>query len=189
MHKLSCQQVLPALLTVRFYNENPFPDEPIYTNLIEFRKANNLEVLFVVGSFEGNMVRLTILMMCKLIFLAAVAVLMTTLFSFPVACLTSFTVYVIGAAYPFLADAFDFMIPDQSILERDWFVRLIKFLVYALFSDLSKFNAVEDFVNGRNVSLVWVLRGVAELVVLRGGILLGAAMLFFHRREVAEVSV
>ena len=43
--------------------------------------------------------------------------------------------------------------------------------------------------NGRNVSLVWVLQGIGELALLKTFIVLGLAILLFHRREVAEVSV
>ena len=48
---------------------------------------------------------------------------------------------------------------------------------------------METLVNGRNVGLVWVLQGITELAVVKTLILLGLAILFFHRREVAEVSV
>ena len=64
-------------LAVRFYNQNPFPDEPQFNNVIEFRKSDGPEVLFIVGSFEWNFVRLLVLMLCKLIFLAAVAIFFT----------------------------------------------------------------------------------------------------------------
>ena len=55
--------------------------------------------------------------------------------------------------------------------------------------DFSRYDAVESFVNGRNVSLFWVLQGFTELALLKTMILLLIAMLLFHRREVAEVSV
>lgn len=176
-------------LTAFFYNRNPFQGEPQYRNVMEFRKSGEVELLFVVGSFEGNFLRLLILMMCKLMFLAAVALLMTTVFSFPVACLASFTFYILAAAQPFLVEAIDLGIDDYS-----WFGRLhieaqLKTILGALLSDLSRFDAVEPFVNGRNVSLAWVLLAIAELAIVRSWAMLGFAMLLFHRREVAEVSV
>ena len=54
--------------------------------------------------------------------------------------------------------------------------------------DFGRYDAVETFVNGRNVSLVWVLQATTELVLVKSLIILGLAVLFFHRREVAEVS-
>jgi len=62
-------------------------------------------------------------------------------------------------------------------------------LAHWLIPDFGQYDAVETFVNGRNVGLVWVLQAVLWLVVVKTGIVLGTAMLLFHRREVAEVSV
>jgi hypothetical protein len=61
-------------------------------------------------------------------------------------------------------------------------------MLHWVIPDFSRYDAVETFVAGRNVSLVWVLQATAELVLLKSLIILGLAVLFFHRREVAEVS-
>jgi len=182
-------------LTVRFYNQNPFPGEPQSDNIFEFRKSDDVTVLFVVGSFEWNMVRLLALIQCKLMFLAAVAVFMTSLFSFPVACLVSFTVYVMTAMLGFVVDAVDLLTPKYA----GWFDSAIEFAYHTLLAlfavirhilpDFSRYDAVETFVNGHNVSLVWVLQAVTELVLFKTAIILGLAILLFYRREVAEVSV
>lgn len=182
-------------LKVKFYNVNPFQDEQPWPNVIEFRASDPVEVLFTVGTFEGNLFRLLLIMFCKLVFLAAVAVLAVTVFSFPVACLVSFTVYVLAGMRGFLADALDMASADQASM----FESVKEFLVQSIFMvfqaiywvvpDFSKFDAVEDFVSGRNVSLVWVLQAVTELALLKTVIVLGLAILFFHRRELAEISV
>lgn len=183
-------------LTVRFFNENPFPGERQHNNIIEFRKSGEVEVLFGVGSFEGNFFRLALLMISKLMFLSAVALLMTTVFSFPVACLTSFTVYVLAGARSFLADALDWSSAGQDASMFDSFREfLIQSITYLygmtqwVLPDFGRFDAVESFVNGHNVSLVWVLQAVAEVALLKTAVVLGLAALLFHRRELAEVSV
>ena len=182
-------------LTAYFYNENPFQGEPQYNNVMEFRRSNEVEVLFTVGSFAWNLVRLHILVLCKLIFLAAVALLMTTVFSFPVACLASFTIYVLAGARSFIEDALDFSSDDFATM----FTSLKEFclqsvmhiynIIHWFIPDFAKCDAVESLVNGRNVSLVWVLQAVFWLVLVKTVIVLGLAILLFHRREVAEVSV
>ncbi len=182
-------------LTAYFYNSNPYRGEPQFDNIIDFRKANEVQVLFVVGSFEWNLVRLLILMQCKLMFLAAVAFLMTTAFSFPVACLASFTVYVLAGMRSFIESSLDWSSDDYSMM----FTSVTEFLLHSIMylfhmlqwviPDFAKYDAVETFVNGRNVSLVWVLQAVLWLVVVKTVIVLGAAILLFHRREVAEISV
>ncbi|MCH9033348.1 MAG: hypothetical protein IID42_02445, partial [Planctomycetes bacterium] len=177
------------------FNKNPNEDEPIYYNFMEFRKADDVQVLFVVGTFGWNLVRLLVLMMCKLMFLAAVAILMATVFSFPVACLTSFTVYVFCGVRAFLAEALDLASDDTATMfssVKEFFTQATIYLFEAMqwiLPDFGRYNAIEDLVNGRNVSLVWVLQGVGELALLKTFIVLGLAMLVFHRREVAEVSV
>ncbi len=180
-------------LVATFYNQNPFEGEPQYRNVIEFRTSDEVEILFVVGSFEWNLMRLLILMMCKLMFLAAVALLMTTLFSFPVACLVSFTVYILAGARAFIAESLELATnPFDEAWLVDVLIQVIGFVFGVLkwiIPDFTYYDAVEGFVNGRNVSLVWVLQAIGELAMLKTLIILGLAMLLFHRREVAEVSV
>lgn len=181
-------------LLVTFYNQNPFEGERQFNNVMEFRASDGVEVLFIVGSFEWNLVRLLILMLCKLVFLAAVSVLMVTVFSFPVACLTSFTVYILAAVGSFLTDALDLASNDLAGMfssVKEFLVQSIMHLYNMLkwvIPDFGRYDAVETFVNGRNVSLVWVLQATTELVLLKSLLVLGLAILLFHRREVAEVS-
>ena len=181
-------------LSVTFFNENPFEGEKQFRNVLEIRSEDELEVLFGVGSFGGNLVRLLILMGSKLVFLAAVAVLMTTVFSFPVACLTTFTVYVLCGARGFLTDALDWVATEQTSMFASVQAFLTQVIMQAytaigwVLPDFSYYDAVEDFVNGRNVSLAWVLQGVSELVLVKTTVVLGVAMLLYYRREVAELS-
>ncbi|MFQ5473171.1 MAG: ABC transporter permease [Dehalococcoidia bacterium] len=181
-------------LTARFFNVNPYEGEPQYRNVMEFRKSAELSVLFVVGSFEGNLIRLLVLMQCKLMFLAAVAILMTVVFSFPVACLASFTIYILAATRKFIAQALDMSSDDFSSMftsVKEFFLHLIIHVyngVHWIIPDFARYDAIESFVNGHNVSLSWVLSGVLWLVLVKTVVVLGMAVLLFHRREVAEVS-
>lgn len=182
-------------LTVRFYNKSPFEGEPQARNVIEFRKSEPVEVLFAIGSFEGNLARVLVLMACKLAFLAAVATLMTTVFSYPVASLASFTIYALAGTRGFLNEAFDFAAADYAPLfssVKQFAATVVGTVYNSLFwvlPDFAKYNPIEDIVAGRNVSLVWVLQGVVGLGLLKTAIVLGLAMLVFQRREVAEVSL
>ncbi len=182
-------------LTVTFINQNPYEGEPQFGNFFEFRKSQDVSVLFVVGSFEGNMVRLLALMFCKLMFLGAVGILMTTVFSFPVACLGSFTIYILAAGLGFIMEGLDQLSDDFAGLFDSVGEFLAQSAIYLLtlakyiLPDFSRFDAVETFVNGHNVGLVWVLQAVTEVALFKTGVVLGLAILLFHRREVAEISV
>ncbi len=182
-------------LTVEFFNQNPYEGEPQFGNIFEFRKSEDVSVLFIVGSFEWNMVRLLVLMFCKLTFLSAVAILMTSVFSFPVACLGSFTVYVLAAGLSFVMEGLDQLSDDYAGMFSSPGEFLAQSTVYLLtlarfiLPDFARFDAVESFVNGHNVGLVWVLQAVGDMAMMKTGIVLGLAVLLFHRREVAEISV
>jgi hypothetical protein len=182
-------------LRVVFYNRNPFPGELQAPNIIEFGMSEGVEILFVVGSFEWNLLRLLCLMMCKLMFLAAVGLLMTSVFSFPVACLASFTVYALAGMRSFIFESLDWVEAGYHPMfsSINDFLGHVVYYVYRAISwvipDFSYYDAVETFVSGRNVSLVWVLNGIGELVLFQTTFVLGIAMLLFHRREVSEVSV
>lgn len=182
-------------LTVRFYNANPFPGEPRHPAVMQFPAANEVEVLFIVGTFGGNLLRLLLLMQCKLMFLAAVGVLMTTWLSFPVAALASFTIYVLAGTRGFIGEAFELNVNNATSMfssVQDFAFRVF-YLAYSTVSlvipDFSRFDAVESFVNGRNVPLVWVLQAMTELAGIKTAIALGIGMFLFHRRELAEVSL
>jgi len=182
-------------LTVRFENRNVFPNEPQFRNLIEFQTAEGVEVLFVVGSFEGNLARLLVLVLCKLMLLSAVSLLATTVFSFPVAALVSFSFYALAGCSAFIWDSLKFASDDFATWfssAKEFVLHLIAWLYKTLgyvIPNFAQYDAVETLVNGRNVSLTWVMLGIANLVLLRTVVALGLAMLLFHRREVSEVSV
>jgi len=181
-------------LQVRFFNQNRFKGERQWGNVIEFRRSDPVEILFTVGSFEWNMVRLLSLIMFKLMFLGAVALLCTTVFSFPVACLASFTVYVLAGMRSFITESvamnsktFSGMFESITQFVVQSFMHIYN-LLHWIIPDFGRYDAVEQFVAGRNVGLAWVLQGFGDLVLIKTVVILGLAMLLFHRREVAEVS-
>jgi ABC-type transport system involved in multi-copper enzyme maturation permease subunit len=182
-------------LLAYFYNRNPYQGEPQYPSVMEFRKSEPVELLFVVGTFGWNLVRLSCLILCKLSFLAAVAVLATTVFSYPVAALTALTIYVLAGTRAFIVEALDLASDDfvsmfKSV--KEFMVQSFSYVYDALFwviPDFARYDAVEEFVSGRNVSLVWVLDAVFWVLLVRTGVVLAMAVLAFQRRELAEVSV
>ena len=181
-------------LMVYFFNHNPYPGEPQFPNIIEFRKSDEVTVFFTVGSFEGNLLRLLSLILCKLMFLGATSILMTTVFSFPVACLASFTVYILAGTRSFILESLDLASNDYASIfssVKEFIIQSFTYfynVLHWVIPDFAKYDAVEQFVNGQNVSLVWVLNAVFWLVLVKSVIVLGLAILLFHRREVAEVS-
>jgi hypothetical protein len=176
-------------LTVTCVNINPYPGEEQFDNMLVFEGDRAVEVLFEVGSFGGNLMRLLLLTQCKLMFLTAVALLFATVFSFPVACLCSLTVYVLATIRAFLDDALGFLGAEGAVgLYKTVFPWLLKGL-YLLIPNFAGYSATETLADGRNVGLAWVLQGILYLVVIGTSLSGTLACVLFHRREVSEVSV
>ncbi len=176
-------------LHVELRNRNPFEDEPQFANTINFTSMDDLEVLFPVGSFEGNLLRQLSMMMCKLMFLAAFALMTTCVFSFPVACLVSLTFLVMASMAGFLTDAITYFDDGGAHGLFKTAVQFLYRILFFLIPDFSRYDGTALLVNGRNVTLMWVLTALRDLVLLgTTGIVLLACVLF-QRREVAEASI
>lgn len=208
-------------LDVLFYNINPFADpnfnvegplEFFLPTPFEIR-PDALEVLFNVGSFWGNYLRMVSLMLLRVSFLAALGVLMTSLFSFPVACLACFTAYGLAAIRGFILESLDWassktdsFIQAIEQLRSKWsqlagtelveavgrvftegIMDLMRLILHIV-PNFSAYDGLENLVNGRNVPLAWVMQGFGVLGLLQTGIVLGLAVLLFRRREIAETS-
>lgn len=176
-------------LSVRFENNDPYSDEDEPARVVSFQGTEAVAVLFAVGTFEGNLIRMLGLEFFQLVFLAALGLLTTSVFSFPVASLVSLTVYVMAAFRGFVAEALEW-IGDAGVVgvfqvSFSWVLKVLFFLI----PNFSTYDAVGSLVDGRNVTLKWVLMGLVWLVGIQTTAVLMLACLLFHRREVSEVSV
>ena len=79
-------------------------------------------------------------------------------------------------------------VPAQVRLFRD-VVSVLYSVAFFIIPDFSKFDGAEMLVDGRNVTLTWVLTAIGQLGILGTGSLGLLACLLFQRREVSEVSV
>jgi hypothetical protein len=182
-------------LTVRFVNVNPYVGDPRYPNDVEnrsvfrFSESETVEVLFEVGTFGGNLARVLALIWLKLTFLAAVGLLTTCVFSFPVASLVALTVYVLAAFRGFIQEAVEWVGDEGALMVFQSVFTLVCKALFFVVPDFPYYDAIHVLVDGRNVPLRWVLEGMVGLLLIPTGITLMLACLLFQRREVAEVSV
>jgi hypothetical protein len=183
-------------LTLAFENRNPFvgdpddPEEVQHDNPVTFEGPDAVEVLFAIGTFGGNLTRALALVLCRLAFLAALSVAAATLLSFPVAALASLTVYTLAVARGFLGESITW-IGTESVGRRvtQGVLQNLLNLLYVIIPNFAEFDGLPTLVDGRNVTLRWVLQGIGQLGMLQAGVLLLLGCLIFHRREVAEISV
>ncbi|MCH7525907.1 MAG: ABC transporter permease [Planctomycetes bacterium] len=176
-------------LTAQLININPFEGEPQYQNVVSFQGGDNVQVLFRVGTFGGNLVRLLALQMCKLMFLAAFALMTACVFSFPVACLVTLTFLAMASLAAFLTDAVTFFDSEGVYGLFRSVTQVLYQIVFFIIPDFSRYDGTSMLVDGRNVTLMWVLTGIRDLVVVGTTSLMLVACLLFQRREVSEVSI
>ena len=105
-----------------------------------------------------------------------------------------FTVYSVAGDGSFVLESLDLASNDYASIfssVKEFIIQSFTYfynVLHWVIPDFAKYDAVEQFVNGQNVSLVWVLNAVFWLVLVKSVIVLGLAILLFHRREVDEVS-
>lgn len=193
---------------VVFYTN--FPD-PSWNTAVKL-KTEEVAILYRVGSFEGNLVRATILMLLRLMFLAAVGVLLGAFLSFPVACLVCLIILGMGTASSFIQDAT--RIPGYTGAEPtawNYFSHGLAQLVFLFLPTFSQSDPAESIIGGTIIpvrdmvreSLVMFQRPGADSSKLwkrlgfeiqtgagfRTWLCLALGCLVFWRRELARVQV
>jgi hypothetical protein len=157
---------------------------------IAFEDEAGFEVFFEIGTFRWNMVRTLILVWCRVVLIAAVAVCCATLVSYPVACLMTFVFYVLAVVGDYVKDALSFGKTGEGALGPvQYVVEPILESMFWLWPKFKEYDGLENFVDGRNVSMMWDIAAFAKLVLLLATIFLMTACIIFRRRQVAELSV
>jgi len=158
------------------------------------------QVLYRVGNFESNFFRAVLGMWIKLSFLAMLGVAASTLLSFPVACLLSFTIFLGGTIAPFLADSLREYYPPV-MRQGDWsniglviqwgFQSVIRFIAQVIVYMLQNFGEFKPntlLVEGRLISWRLLLLGLWVIGVLWSGLALIVGYVVFRTRELATYS-
>lgn len=105
-------------MSVTVANLNPSPPGKPGLGALNFEE-DDFELLYKVGSFEANFFRAVLMTWVKLAFLAMLGIACSTLLSFPVACMLSFTIFIGGTLGPFLALSLQEYYPPLAS-QLDW---------------------------------------------------------------------
>jgi ABC-type transport system involved in multi-copper enzyme maturation permease subunit len=159
-------------LLLRFFNDITIQPTG-FEGSVSFEGDDGLEVLYRIGSFEGNLLRALTMILLSLMFFAALGLAASTFLSFPVAVLLLVMVFAAES----WAGPLAYVLYPVSYM----FVQAVP--------DLSTYNPIETLADGRNVSLMWVWLCFRNLILIRGTIVSILAAWLFHRRELAEVIV
>jgi len=160
---------------------------------VMFDTIHPIEVLQPEEGFLPNYYRAVLVLVCHVALLAALGLMAGSLFSFPVASLVVFCLFVGGMVSSWFYS--EFVVPTGIIelssvtfyLDQAW--RLFATVVVQVMPDFGSFSPLGDLVNGRLVSLGHVSRAAAVLVFIKGGAALLIGMFFYGRRELARVIV
>lgn len=164
-------------LSVGFFNS---PVMNVSTIMIE-----DLEVLYKVGNFTENYCRALLLLMVRLIFLAALGIALTTWLSFPVAMLGCLAIFSVGIINGFVVESLQGLEAGIGMIYRFTFH---PFLMLLPRFD-GDFSPAPYIISGRVIHWLFLLKAAAETVGLKSLLLLLLGMLVFRSREVAKTAV
>ncbi len=157
---------------------------------IMFEGDDSFELLYSLGTFHWNTFRALAIVWCRLAFLAALGLMMSSFLSFPVACMASFLVLGVSSMKNWLADSFEWTTSYAFRQDPFWvFGPILRFLgqvFVTLVPDFTKFDAVSNVVGGRLVTLKWVLHSMTLLVLVQAAVLVIIGCVVLTRRELAR---
>ncbi len=164
-------------LTVAFFN-NP----SMNNGTVIFEE---MELLYRVGSFEANLLRTTLLIGVRLVFLAALGVSLSTWLSFPVGSLVALVVFFAGLINGFIVESLGSFGSAMGTFYRF----TIRPLLYLVPRFDGPYSPTEYIVSGH--ILEWTFLGKAFLItiVIQAVLLILLGIWIFHRREIAKVTV
>jgi hypothetical protein len=145
----------------------------------------DLEVLYKVGSFTDNYCRALLLLLIRLVFLAALGITLTTWLSFPVALLGCVAIFAIGTINGFVVESIEGFGAGIGVVYQ--------FTVHPLLMLLPRFDG--DFsptpyiINGKAIPWLFLLRAAGQTIGLKALLLMLLGMLVFRSREVAKAAV
>lgn len=183
-------------LTVQLYNagvdDSVDPPQPFPGPLTIYFDPDGLEVMYAQTSFGDNLARALLVDFIKVGFLAALAIVAGTIFSFPVAVLLAFGIYSMATLTPFLAQSLEYYAPDRSsgvvIWAVQWVIKLIASAIEGSLSGFAQRAPSDSLAQARVITLadlgktfLWIGLGWTGGTMLLGWILAS-------RKEVAVYS-
>ncbi len=160
-----------------------FQNYPLNSTVIFF-PPDGIEVLYKADTFAGNFIRVTFLILCRLIFLACLGTFASTFLSFPVAILLCLVLFSTSCFSGFVIDSFGFLSENVGVIYNytlKWMVRLLP--------EFDKYNPTRFMVPGLLLSWNVLARCAAVMVGIKAFLLLVLALIIFSFREIAKIIV
>ncbi len=161
-----------------------FMNPPLNDTAVLFPIEDGLEVLYKADTFTGNYIRATVLILCRLVFLACLGVMAASFLSFPVAILFCLVIFTTGAASGAIVESFGYMSENVSRIYTYTIQSVIQLL-----PQFDKYNPATFLVPARLISWALIGKVVLVMVCFKAALLLLLSLLIFSFRELAKVVV
>jgi len=145
---------------------------------------DGLEVLYKADTFGANFIRVVLLILFRLIFLASLSLLASTFLSFPVAILLSLCVLVTAIFSGFCLESFDYLGENLS-----WVYSYTVRPIISLLPQFDKFSPSKYLVPGRLLSWPLLAKVAVLMICIKSFLLLLLALLIFRFREIAKIII
>jgi hypothetical protein len=165
-------------LAVAFFNA------PQNDTTVIFPPNAGMEVLYKADIFSANYVRAVLLILLRLVFLAALGILAASFLSFPVAMMLCLAVFFTANISGFILESFESLSENVSGVYQ-YTVRPVIYLL----PQFDKISPTKFLVPARLLS--WSLLGktAAVIICVKALLLFVAALLIFGRREIAKTII
>jgi hypothetical protein len=164
-------------LAIRFLNV------PLNDSTVMF-PPDGLEILYKADTFTANFIRVVLLILFRLIFLASLSLLASTFLSFPVAILLSLCILVTAIFSAFCLESFDYLGKDLS-----WVYHYTVRPIILLLPQFDKFSPAKYLVPARLLSWPLLAKVAGLMICIKSLLLLLLALLIFSFREIAKIII
>jgi uncharacterized membrane protein len=144
-----------------------------------------VQVLLKTGSFTGNYIRATLLILARLIFLAALGISVSTWLSFPVAVLVCSVVFFVGTINGFVVESFSILGGGASVI----YSLAIRPILWLLPRFDGQFNPTQFMISAKVLSWQFLGRVYVVMVLAKSLLLLLFGVWVFSNREIAKIVV
>ncbi|MBN2129515.1 MAG: hypothetical protein JW741_08460 [Sedimentisphaerales bacterium] len=165
-------------LGVRFINPT------LNQTVVLFPLEDGLEVLYKADTFTGNYIRGTLLILCRLVFLACLGGLAGSFLSFPVAILFCLVIFLTGTVSGFVLESFEYLSRNVGFL----YTYTIKQFIHLL-PRFDLYNPTKFLIPGRLLPWWAVGKVVFFMVCVKALLLLVLSLIVFSFRELARIII
>jgi len=164
-------------LAVAFRNEQ-------LNNVAVIFPPDGLEVLYKADSFTNNFIRIVLLILFRLIFLACLGTLASSFLSFPVAILFCFVVFFTASFSGFVLESFDYLSESIGAV----YSYSLKYVI-RLLPEFDKYNPSQYLVPARLLTWSLLAKCAFLMVCIKAFLILIFSLIIFRYREIARITV